>query len=137
MNKTHVTCAVIVKNGMVLAANRNEKVSNSGQWEFPGGKLREKETYEDCVVRRVYEELGLNISVCEALASFEVETADGRLFEMHPFLTEVVDGRAILVNHSRAEWFLPIQLMRLAWPQTDVPIVEEIISRAMMNGKIL
>jgi len=137
MNKTHVTCAVIVKNGMVLAANRGETVSNSGQWEFPGGKAKENETYENCIVRRVYEELGLNITVCEALNSFEVQVSDGKIFEMHPFLTEVVDGRAILVNHSRAEWFMPIQLMRLAWPQTDMPIVEEIVSRVMMNGKIL
>ncbi len=137
MDKTHVTCAVIIKNGMVLAANRSETVSHSGQWEFPGGKAKKNESYEDCIVRRVYEELGLNINVCEKLNSFEVQVEDGKVYEMHPFLTEVVDGRAILVNHSRAEWFLPIQLMRLAWPQTDVPIVEEIVSRVMMNGKII
>lgn len=136
METTSVTCAVIIKNGMVLAANRSEAVSHSGRWEFPGGKVREDESYEDCIVRRVHEELGLNIKVCEALTPFVVEDGDKK-FEMHPFFTEVVDGRAILVNHSRAEWFMPIQLMRLAWPQSDIPIVEEIVSRVMMNGKII
>lgn len=121
---------------MVLAANRSNNVTNSGRWEFPGGKVREGESHEDCVVRRVSEELGLNIKVCEALKPFVVEDGD-KTFEMHPFFTEVVDGRAILVNHSRAEWFMPIQLMRLAWPQSDLPIIEEIVSRVMMNGKIL
>ena len=137
MEKTSVTCAIIIKNGMVLAANRNETVRNAGQWEFPGGKPKDGETNEECVIRRVSEELGLNIRICEAMKSFEVKHSEGRVYEMHPYFSEVVDGRAVLVAHSRAEWFMPIQLMRLAWPSTDLPIIEEIFSRVMTTGKIL
>lgn len=137
MERTSVTCAVIVKNGMILAANRGNMVNHAGRWEFPGGKLQKDETYEQCVVRRVSQELGLNIRILETLKSFEVKENDDKIYEMHPFIAEVVDGRAVLTNHSRAEWFLPIQLMRLAWPQTDMPIIEEIISRIMTNGKII
>lgn len=136
MRKTSVTCAVIVKNGMVLAANRGKAVSNTGMWEFPGGKPQESENFEQCLVRRVNEELGLNIRVREKLRSFDVTDSLGRTFEMHPYLTEVKDGQAALVSHSRAEWFMPIQLMQLAWPQTDLPIIDEIVSRVMVKGRL-
>lgn len=137
MEKVCVTCAVIVKNGMVLAASRGESVGNAGRWEFPGGKPNAGESFDDCIVRRVKEELGLNIRICEAMPAYDVKADDNRIFEMHPYFVEVVDGIAVLVNHSRAEWFMPVQLMRLAWPQTDLKIIEEIFQRAMMNGKVI
>ena len=138
MDITKVTCAVIVKNGMVLAASRNgEGLANVGKWEFPGGSPKEGESCEACVIRRINETLGLNINIIETLKSFTIEGEDGRTFEMHKFICDVVDGRAILTKHSRAEWFMPIQLMRLAWPQSDIPIIDEIISRVMMNGRII
>lgn len=122
---------------MVLAASRGESVGNAGRWEFPGGKPNQGESFDDCIVRRIREELGLNIKIREAMQPYEVVASETKTFEMHPYFVEVVDGIAVLVNHSRAEWFMPIQLMRLAWPQTDLKIVEEIFQRAMLNGKVI
>ncbi|MCQ2203117.1 MAG: NUDIX domain-containing protein [Bacteroidales bacterium] len=137
MANIHVTCAVIIKNGMVLAASRGSMVKHSGQWEFPGGMMRDGESAEACVVRRINEEMGLNIRIVEGMMPFVTKDGEGNEYEMHPFFAEVVDGRAVLTNHSRAEWFMPIQLMRLAWPETDMPIIEEIISRVMTTGRII
>lgn len=136
MKTTDVSCAVIVREGMILAAKRGDQVSNSGAWEFPGGKPKEGESAKDCVVRKVQEELNLNINVVDEMKKFTVKT-DDKTFNIHPFLAEIETGNLELCYHSRAEWFMPMQLMGLAWPSTDVPIIDELVSRIFSTGKIL
>lgn len=137
MQTTDVSCAVIVREGMILAANRSSSVSNSGSWEFPGGKPLANETPQDCVVRRVREELNLSINVVDKLTPFTVRMNEEKTFNIHPFVAEINNGNVELTHHSRAEWFMPMQLMGLAWPETDLPIIDEIVSRIFKNGKIV
>ena len=132
-----VSCAVIVREGMILAANRNERVSNSGAWEFPGGKPQKGESPVDCVVRRVQEELNLSIHVVDELKTFMVQASEEKSYKIYPFLAEIVNGSVELTHHSRAEWFMPMQLMSLAWPESDLPIIDEIVGRIFKTGKIL
>lgn len=136
--KQDVACAIIVRNGMVLAARRGEELSNSGAWEFPGGKPRENESPRDCAVRRVLEELEINIRVIEELPSYEVvsSTNEDKTFVIHPFIAEIEDGKVMLHGHSYVAWFMPIQLMCLAWPPSDMPIIDNIVERILQNGKI-
>ncbi len=137
MQTTDVSCAVIVREGMVLAATRNDKVSNSGLWEFPGGKPKVNESPEDCVVRRVQEELNLNIHVVDEIPPFKVAVSEQKQFNIHPFVAEILNGTVELSHHTKAEWFMPMQLMSLPWSQTDIPIIEEIVGRIFRNGKIV
>ena len=46
----------------VLIAQRNIKKDHGGFWEFPGGKVEEKETRKQAIVREIKEELDLDIS---------------------------------------------------------------------------
>lgn len=137
MEKTEVACAVIIRNGMVLATSRGQNVTHAGRWEFPGGKPAASEKYEDCVLRRVREELGLDIVLRDSIAPFEVVSRENRCYSMHAFFAEVVDGTIKLENHDRAEWFMPIQLMQLAWPATNTPIIDEIVGRIITKGRII
>ena len=54
------TICYIMKNGMVLLI-RKMKGFGRGKLNAPGGKLREGETPEECVVREVLEETGLRL----------------------------------------------------------------------------
>ena len=137
MQTTDVSCAVIVREGMILVANRSSNLSNGGRWEFPGGKPKENELPQDCVVRRVQEELNLNIQVVDKFQPFMVSVDSNKEFNIHPFVAQIVDGSVELSHHSRAEWFMPMQLMGLAWPESDLPIIEEIVGRIFRDGKIV
>lgn len=120
-----------------MAANRGVNVSHSGEWEFPGGKPHANEDPRQCVVRRVQEELNLNINVLDAIKPYNITTPDKKSFRMHPFLAEIVGGKVEISHHNRVEWFLPMQLMSLAWPDSDVPIIDELVGRIFRNGKIV
>ena len=46
---------------MILITSRPEGKFFSGYWELPGGKLLTHESFEDCAVRELYEEIGVTI----------------------------------------------------------------------------
>lgn len=46
MNPIQVTCAIVLKDGKVLAAQRSEAMSLPLKWEFPGGKKDPRESEE-------------------------------------------------------------------------------------------
>ncbi|HNS15886.1 MAG TPA: NUDIX domain-containing protein, partial [Syntrophorhabdaceae bacterium] len=59
---TPVTAAIIEKDGRVLIAKRKRAYSGY-LWEFPGGKMEEGESLEECLKREIEEELGIEIEV--------------------------------------------------------------------------
>lgn len=136
MEQSNVVCAIIINDNKILVAKRNKNVTNTGQWEFPGGKPQKNETLEQCLKRRVFEELNIEIRIVDKFKEYKVESDNKKVHIMHPFVAECITGNPILTNHSCAEWFSIKQLLRLAWPQTDIPIIDEITSRMLINKKI-
>jgi len=65
---TPVTAAVIEKDGRVLIAKR-KRAYLGYLWEFPGGKMEEGESLEECLKREIEEELGIEIEVGGYLCS--------------------------------------------------------------------
>lgn len=59
----HVSAAVLRKNGKILITQRKPEGHLGGLWEFPGGKVREKETPEEACIRELKEEVNLTVSV--------------------------------------------------------------------------
>ena len=56
-----VVAAVIKKNGLFFIANRSFETNSLGLWEFPGGKVEEKETFVAALIREIEEELNIKI----------------------------------------------------------------------------
>jgi 8-oxo-dGTP diphosphatase len=127
MRFTEVACAVIVHEGLILATRRAPGMDHAGLWEFPGGKLHPNESYEDCLVREIKEELNVTVRIIGKLEPSEFDYPNKRI-RLVPFWAEIVDGNIQSFEHDRVEWFAPSQLMRLAWPGADMPIVEQVIA---------
>ncbi len=59
-----VVAAVIVNSQrQILITQRLSNSHLAGYWEFPGGKIREKETPPEALQREILEELGVTIEV--------------------------------------------------------------------------
>jgi ADP-ribose pyrophosphatase len=71
-NLTIVSALVLVdQDGRVLICERPKGKFMEGFWEFPGGKLEKNETPENCLVREIKEEIGVNLkNVCFSPINF-------------------------------------------------------------------
>ena len=58
-----VTAAIIRKANKILLTKRPAGSRDAGKWEFPGGKLHDNETPEECLYRELIEELNLPTKV--------------------------------------------------------------------------
>ena len=118
-----VTCAIIVKHGSVLAAQRSASMSHPLEWEFPGGKVESGETPEDCIVREIQEELGLRVQVMEAGPAVFRPHASGRTLELLPFVCNVASSALHLREHAQVRWCGPADLGELDWAEADVEVL--------------
>jgi 8-oxo-dGTP pyrophosphatase MutT (NUDIX family) len=54
---------VIIEKGKVLL----DKHGKDKFWKFPGGRIRKRETLEECAIKRAKEELGISVKLTKPL----------------------------------------------------------------------
>jgi len=77
-----VCVGVLLENSSFLLAKRDKSKLFGELWEFPGGKLEESESLDDCLVREFKEELAIDVLETEF---FMTKKVDNKIF-----LTEIV-----------------------------------------------
>jgi 8-oxo-dGTP diphosphatase len=118
-----VTCAIIERDGLVLAAQRSAVMSLPLKWEFPGGKIHHGESTKECLRRELLEELNIHVSVGKSLP---VTTYHYPTFTvtLHPFICAIEAGEIALTEHAAITWLAPKNLHSLDWAEADVPVIE-------------
>lgn len=117
-----VACAVIEDDGKILAAQRSETMSMPLKWEFPGGKLHDGESAEECLARELMEELGVRVRIRRALPPV-YHCYDEFAIELIPFVCSLAGGNLLLNEHRAIAWLSPHQLTELDWPAADIPVI--------------
>lgn len=122
----NVVGAVLIKDGLVLAAQRGEKMSLAGLWEFPGGKIEAGETPQQALARELQEELHLGAQVGDEVESTTFEYDFG-IVTLTTFYCTLQHGEPVLTEHAEVRWVEPSQLPTLEWAPADIPAVEKIV----------
>ncbi|HVN82848.1 MAG TPA: (deoxy)nucleoside triphosphate pyrophosphohydrolase, partial [Terriglobia bacterium] len=68
-----VAAAIIWRQGRILISQRDVNAHLSGYWEFPGGKREAGESFEECLVREVNEELNVRVGIQKLLDTISYE----------------------------------------------------------------
>src|SRR5688572_6595740 len=82
-----VSAGLVFRSGQLLITQRHATAHLGGLWEFPGGKREPGESFEQCLVRELREELGIEVSV-------------GELFET---ITHAYPERTVLLKFFRCQ----------------------------------
>ena len=121
-----VTAAVIEKDGKILIAKRKKGGRLEDKWEFPGGKIEEGETPEDCLRRELLEEFGIDTRIKDFVCSNEHSYSYGSI-ELLAYKVEHISGDFKLIDHEEINWIKPEELGEYDFAEADKPIVKELI----------
>ncbi len=125
MSPLDVVCAVIQRNGKILAAKRRPGGPTGGKWEFPGGKVKNGETPEQAVCREVAEELGCTVAPLRRLKPNLHEYPQFSVLLL-PIICELESGEPNALEHVEIKWLQTDELPRLDWSDADEPILSQL-----------
>ena len=122
-----VTCAIIRnEDDEILVVQRGEKTDLPYKWEFPGGKLKDGESEEMCIIREIKEELSMEIIIC---STFEPVVYDYGyiMIKLIPFVCDTLDELPVLSEHVDFKWIAPENLRSVDLCEADVFVADRYI----------
>lgn len=120
-----VCAALLVREQKILIAQRGDTDPLAGRWEFPGGKVENGETPQQCLIRELKEELNLQISVGEQIGVHLCRYQHIHI-ELMLFRAEILNGRIKLNEHADYRWVNRRCLPRFEFCKADVYFVDKI-----------
>jgi len=103
----HVAAGLVFHKGKLLITQRRLNDHLGGLWEFPGGKLEPGESFDQCLVRELREELGIEVEISEQIEDIT-----------HAY-AEKTDRLKFLRCRLRAVLARPIHCHALVWISRD------------------
>lgn len=94
---------VIQKNRILLI--RKKRGLGAGKINGPGGRLESGETPDDCVVRELYEELGITPVKPVKLGEHRFQFLDGYSIYVHVYRASIFTGTPIETDEAIPMWF--------------------------------
>jgi 8-oxo-dGTP diphosphatase len=122
-----VSAALIFRDGKLLITQRHAGAHLGGLWEFPGGKREAGETFEQCLVREIREELGVEIAVGEL---YDEITHDypGKSVHLKFFNCRLVQGEPRSLDCAGVKWIEKADLGRHEFPAADARLLDKLKS---------
>lgn len=126
MKKIIVVAAMLEKCGKVLIAQRSYG-DLEGKWEFPGGKVESNETYEQAIVREMYEEFHISVK-CDGFVCKNLFQYPDREIELHLYHCSYIDGDVILTSHNNYIYVDKSLLLSYDLAPADVDLAKYIMN---------
>lgn len=120
-----VTAAIIRQDNLTLITRRPAASSYPGYWEFPGGKMEEGESPEQCLERELLEELGVLAAIGDIFGSafYNYPWGDILLLAYRCRLLELPIRNLGVAEHR---WVSPEQLDDYPMLPADRPLIQKL-----------
>ncbi len=133
-NTANVGTAGIIRKGkkILIAQRKKDSWMEPNKWEFPGGRVETGETYEECLLREIREELGIGICIDRLfMTTTHTYVRNGEPFPvtLWVFLADWKDGDVQLLDCQDARWVDPKDL-----PQYDVAAADIVIVKKFLES---
>jgi mutator protein MutT len=120
-----VSAALIFCEGKILITQRHADSHLGGLWEFPGGKREANETFEECLVREIREELGIEISVGKLFEEIFHDYPE-KSVHLKFFVCELISGEPKPFDCAAAKWISKNEFINFQFPAADAQLLEKL-----------
>lgn len=121
-----VTAAVIVRGNQVFLARRAPGENFAGGWEFPGGKVEDGESPEQCLRRELLEELGVKAEVRHLIGESIYHYGRGAI-RLLAYRVDLITEEVQLRVHDDCRWVEITDLLSCDLLPADVPIAQKLM----------
>ena len=112
MESINIACAIVRKNSTFLVLKRSESQRMPGIWEFPAGKVEDKERIEEALYRELKEETGLDPKGISLLGIHERFDEDKRKV-IFSYIIDSFDGKVRLSDeHTEHKWLSAKEIVK-------------------------
>ena len=125
MKAIEVAAGLVFRDGKLLITQRHDKDHLGGLWEFPGGKRRPGESFEQCLARELHEELGVRASVGELFESLTHEYP-GLTVHLKFFLCRLNTGEPKTLDCAALKWVRQTELAAHEFPAADARLLQRL-----------
>jgi mutator protein MutT len=120
-----VSAALIFHDGKLLITQRHRGAHLGGLWEFPGGKREPGETFEQCLVREIREEIGIEVEVGEMFEEISHTYAE-RTVHLKFFTCKLISGKPRALDCAAFKWVDKTELADFEFPAADTRLLEKL-----------
>lgn len=128
MNIQRVIAGVMEKDGLYLIAQRSKKDAHYKLWEFPGGKVEQGETDQECLVRELNEEFGIDTEIGDFLCQSSFVSGDKHI-ALVAYKVKSFSGDFCLRVHEAVAWVPKEELNTYVFPHPDKTIITTILEQ--------
>jgi len=120
-----VTAALIWNQDKFMICQRPANKERGLLWEFPGGKLEEGETLEECLIRECQEELGIKIKVKDIFMEATHQYPDITI-HLTVFNAEIENGEIKKIEHNDIQWISNYEIDDYRFCPADIEILRKL-----------
>ena len=134
------TLCYVKRDGHTLMIHRNKRPNDihEGKWNGLGGKFEAGESPEDCVIREVREESGLNIRVPYLHGLLTFTNFKGNDWYVFVYTAKDFDGELLQdVPEGQLEWVRDEDILRLPLWDSDQVFLPWLSQGRFFSGKFL
>jgi mutator protein MutT len=124
-NGIDVAAALIFHGGKLLITQRHADAHLGGLWEFPGGKCEPNETFEQCLVREIREELGIEVEVGRLFEEISHAYAE-KTVHLKFFVCKLISGKLRPLDCAAFKWVEKTELADFEFPAADERLLEKL-----------
>lgn len=128
-----VTSAIMEREGKYLIAQRKKGTTFGGRWEFPGGKIKKRETPEECLHRELREEFGINSIIGNFFGESTYDYGSGKKIRLVGYFATYVSGEFVLNAHDSIKWVYPYKMEKYDFLEADRPFVKKLIGLKLIH----
>jgi 8-oxo-dGTP diphosphatase len=122
----------------ILIGQRRRGDTSPLKWEFPGGKVRTGETFEQALTRELREELGVTLTKSAEIASVRHHyAAIPEELEIHFFAAQFAEPDVSPTAFEQTAWVLPRELSAYDFLQANRELIANLATGRIKPSELL